>query len=90
MITQIGQHIIRHGDITEATPFFDGKVDFVYSDLPWGNLKYWQTLNFKQTGITRRETNLSVFLDKFFGFIKQVSKPSLVAYIEQGIKLEQK
>lgn len=88
MIEQIGRHRVRHGNLMAGIKGLipNGKVDFVYSDPPWGdgNLKYWQTMNVKMNGAERQDTGLAQFLDQLFNVIKEVSKPTTVVFIEYG------
>lgn len=66
MIKNIGKHRIRHGDIHDESGVSKlvGKsvADIFYSDPPWGsgNLRYWDTMNKKQNGITDTTGNFDV------------------------------
>lgn len=55
-ITNIGLHRVRHGSIMDGLDeLMQGeKAAIFYSDPPWGqgNLKYWQTVNKRNTGAT--------------------------------------
>jgi DNA modification methylase len=88
MIEEIGRHRVRHGNLMEGIKGLipGGKVDFIYSDPPWGdaNLKYWQTMNAKMNGAERQDTGLTQFLEQLFNVIQSVSKPTTVVFIEYG------
>lgn len=85
-LTHIGPHIVSHADLMTLAPFFPGQVDVVYSDPPWGNLKFWHTLNHKDTGAAPviPGYDVTTFLDTFFAFCHAAASPSCVMYIEYG------
>jgi len=68
MITRIKNHVLQHGDLMDGVDLVMGadRAQIFYSDPPWGsgNLKYWQTLNVKQTGVAYKEIDFDSFLDK--------------------------
>ena len=70
MITEIGKHKVQCQDVMYGIDDLMGsdKVDFLYSDPPWGqgNLKYWQTINNRHTGMQRNEIEYNGFLSKYF------------------------
>ena len=70
MITQIGKHRIQHGDIMDGIDNLmeTKQADFIYTDPPWGKgtLKYFKTLNKKQTGLESEDWSWSEFLEKLF------------------------
>lgn len=86
MILQIGKHKIQRGDIMDGIDKLmqDDKADFIYTDPPWGQgtLKYFQTLNKKQTGQTPKNVSWSDFMAVFFGILTKYAKDSVV--IEMG------
>jgi len=89
MITNIGLHKVQHGDImNNIDKLMTHEIaDFVYSDPPWGegNLKYWQTMNFKNNNQPRNESiNYAEFLPYLFKLIHRYSKDLII--IEYGIK----
>lgn len=49
---RIGKHKVRYGDMAnlqEVDQFIgEDKADIFYSDPPWGNMKYWNSLSDKQ------------------------------------------
>jgi len=62
-------------------------ADIMYSDPPWGegNLKYWQTINNRQTGADKNPVNYSKFLWRIFDIAKTHVKPEGMVFIEYGI-----
>lgn len=86
MITQIGKHRIQHGDIMDGIDsLMQGQqADFIYTDPPWGQgtLKYFQTLNKRQTGQKPKDVNWSQFMGLFFGILNRYAKDGVV--IEMG------
>lgn len=88
MITQIGKHRVQHGNVMDGIDELmgDDRASFVYSDPPWGqgNLKYWQTMNFKATGMSRQDVDYAAFLDKLFGIFQTYCHGTLI--IEYGQK----
>ena len=73
MITVVGKHKVRHGDIhdtAEVAYLVAGALaDIYYSDPPWGsgNMKYWDTMNKKMNNITTSTGNFDV--DKFLQLV---------------------
>ena len=65
-------------------------VNIMYSDPPWGegNLKYWQTINYKMTGTERNPIDLELFLDKIFTIAKE--NVAEYVFIEYGTRWHQK
>lgn len=87
MIYRVGAHSVRCGDIMDDLGgLAPGPVDFIYTDLPWGNLKYWATMKEKESGERPREVSLDAFLTRVFDVIRSYSKPSAVVFIEYGLK----
>jgi len=88
MIYQVNQHKIRYGDIIDFDEDFaeDLKFDFIYSDPPWGvgNLKYWRTINKRNTGIISKEITFAVFLKIIIDFIKKRTKQETIIFLEYG------
>ena len=88
MITEIGPHKVQHSDIMNGVEKLmgDDKIDFVYSDPPWGqgNLRYWQTINMRNDGVERNNIEYDGFLHQFFSILKRYIKD--VAVIEYGEK----
>ena len=86
MIDKIGVHRVRHGDVTKGIDdLMNGDVaDIVYSDPPWGtgNVKYWHTINKRQTGDVTTGQDYSEFLGAFFGVVKKYAKN--IVFIEGG------
>ena len=86
MIHKIGQHKVQCQDIMYGIDDLMGndKADFIYSDPPWGqgNLKYWQTMNFKMTGMERNEIDYNNFIYVLFSVLQKYSKDRVV--IEYG------
>jgi len=87
MITSIGRHKVRCGDImTGIDDLMDGKkADFIYSDPPWGqgNLRYWQTINKRHTGLEPNQINYAEFLPLYFKIVSKYLKDLCV--IEYGV-----
>lgn len=88
MTRQIGTHRVRCGDIFDNLDELYGntKIDVFYSDPPWGNLDFWQTLNNKMTGAEKKKTDLVKFLDRFFDVAVMYTKPDSPIFVEYGIK----
>ena len=93
MITRIGKHTVRHGDALTLRGCIDkmldgGKVDIVYTDPPWQNLKYWQTLNKKMTSAIPLESVPSdiIFLQNVFRTCEQVLSSEGFMFVEYGLK----
>jgi len=88
MIKKIGKHRIKHGDIMDGIDdLMQGdKADFIYTDPPWGQgtLKYFQTLNKKQTGKEPKDVSWSGFMDLFFSILSNYAKDGIV--IEMGTR----
>ena len=67
MITEIGPHRLRHGNLHDGIGdlMLGERADIVYADPPWGpgNLKFWQTMNHKMTGAEPLPTDIDAFLD---------------------------
>jgi hypothetical protein len=89
MITIIGEHKVRHGDIMDGIADLMGneKADIFYSDPPWGegNLKYWQTMNVKMNpDAIKKQVDLDLFLNKVFETAATFAKG--VIFIEYGLR----
>jgi hypothetical protein len=89
MITILGEHKVRHGDIMNGIADLMGneKADIFYSDPPWGegNLKYWQTMNVKMNSdAVKKQVNLDLFLNKVFETAATYAKG--VIFIEYGVR----
>ena len=87
MITILGEHKVRHGDIMNGIADLMGneKADIFYSDPPWGegNLKYWQTMNVKMNpDAVKKQVDLDLFLNKIFETAAIYSKG--IIFIEYG------
>jgi len=86
MIEQIGVHRVKHGDVTKGIDdLMKGEsADIVYSDPPWGtgNVKYWHSINKRQTGDVTTGQDYSEFLNSVFGVIKRYAKN--IVFIEGG------
>lgn len=85
MITQLGIHRVRNGDVTKGIEDLMGgdRADVMYSDPPWGegNIKYWATMNKKMTGNVNEPAPLDVFLSSIFDIAKRyVSRYLLIEY----------
>lgn len=51
--TEIGRHIVLCGSVMQPeldAVLADRRVSVFYSDPPWGNLRYWATINKRMTG----------------------------------------
>lgn len=88
MITTIGKHKVKHGDVRKGVGDLMGSemADLFYSDPPWGvgNLKFWQTKNFKDTGAPRTDQDLDDFLSHIFRIASTYTKR--VVMIEYGVR----
>lgn len=80
-----GPHRVETKDIMEDD--LDGlmagsKADLFYCDPPWGNLKYWQTLREKQSGVPKDEVPSDIaFLVRLFELACQHARgPVLIEY----------
>lgn len=87
-ITQIGKHRVRNGDIYDNLDelYAGQKADVFYSDPPWGNLEYWQTLNEKMNGAERKATNVTTFVNRVFDVAIKYTKDNAPIFIEYGWK----
>ena len=88
MIKIIGNHRIRCGDIHDNLDelYGENRIDVFYSDPPWGNLEYWQTLNNKMTGAEKKKTDLVKFLNRIFDVAIEYTKKESPIFIEYGVK----
>lgn len=90
MITEIGKHKVKCGCIMQGIEDLmqDTKVDFIYSDPPWGqgNLKYWQTINKRHTGKEPTEIDFQEFLWHYFSLLNKYTKHHAIMCIEYGIR----
>ena len=86
MLTLIKNHKVKNGNIMSGIDdlMLDKQADFIYSDPPWGqgNLRYWQTMNFKMNEVPRQDVEYSNFIKYFFNLIYKYSKDKCV--IEYG------
>lgn len=86
MITEIGAHRVKHGDLMDGiSDLMAGDVaDFVYTDPPWGpaHLKFFQNKNTKDTGAPPKEIDYGEFLETLFSTISKHSKK--IAAVEYG------
>jgi len=85
MIKVIGDHRVKCGSVMAGIDDLMGgaKADVIYSDPPWGqgNVKYWQTMNHKQTGAATEEIKFAEFLNQVFDIIaKYAAGPALIEY----------
>jgi len=91
MITEIGDHRVRHGNVMDGIDsLMNGDVaDFVYSDPPWGqgNLTYWQTMNQKMTGAEPVAISYEDFLHNIFAIMERYAKDTIL--IEYGVRWRQ-
>jgi len=87
MITEIGRHKVKCGDIMSGIDdlMANRQADFVYSDPPWGqgNLRYWQTINKRHTGRERNDIDYEEFLPHYFHLVSKHVKD--VCVIEYGV-----
>lgn len=88
MIYEIGNHRVRNGDIYDNLDELYGakKIDIFYSDPPWGNLEYWQTLNQKMNGAEKKPTNITTFVNRVFDVAIKYTKDNSPIFIEYGWK----
>ena len=88
MITQIGKHRVRHGDVTQGIDdlMAGDKADLIYSDPPWGsgNIKYWATMNRKMTGQMVEPAPLEDFLTAIFDIVARYAAGYVA--IEYGVR----
>ena len=70
MITEIGKHKVKHGDLMGGIVDLmgDDRAYIFNCDPPWGagNLKYWQTINTRMTNAPKRDIDFNSFMDKVF------------------------
>jgi type I restriction-modification system DNA methylase subunit len=88
-ILKIGDHRLMNEDLqfADITKLMNGrKASVLYSDPPWGiaNLRYFQTINKRQTGKEPNPVDFKLFLDKFFDIIE--NHVSGLVFIEYGIR----
>lgn len=88
MIMQIGKHRVRNGDIYDNLDelYAGQKIDVFYSDPPWGNLEYWQTLNKKMNGVERKPTDIATFVNRVFDVAIKYTRDDSPIFIEYGWK----
>jgi len=88
MITSIGRHKVKCGDIMDGIDdLMQGeKADIIYSDPPWGqgNLKYWQTINNRHTGAEKTDIQFDDFLPSFFRILQKYAKRMVI--LEYGVR----
>ena len=88
MITEIGTHKVRKGLIRDGIDDLMGseKADLIYTDPPWGEgtMKYWQTLNQKDTGAEPQDITYESYMNDMFGIIAKYAKGAIC--IEYGVK----
>lgn len=73
--------------VTDIEDLLQGeKVDVMYSDPPWGDgmLKYWKTMNERDTGAIASITDTESFLDRIFSISARWVNG--VTFIEYGTK----
>ena len=84
MITEINGHKVKNGDILDGIDDLmqNDKADFIYSDPPWGqgNLKYWQTMNFKMNNVDRREIDYNNFINQLFSILSKYAKDKVLIF----------
>lgn len=89
-ITQIGPHRVRHGDVYDSLDeLLQGeKADLFYSDPPWGegNLRYWQTMNYKMNGVERKDVDLVSFLHRVIDVAVTYTKDDAIIFFEYGCR----
>lgn len=88
LIYNLHGNILRNGDMMsfELSELTDSKVNFIYSDPPWGegNLKYWQTMNKKMNGVEPKQVDFPAFLEKFFQICNDALTDDGVVFMEYG------
>ena len=88
-IHTIGPHRVRHGDMMQPLdPLMQGqRASLMYTDPPWGNLRFWQTLNEKQNGPSDYQApELHDFLVRTFDVARRHVSHYLI--VEYGIRWE--
>jgi hypothetical protein len=89
-IWHIGRHAVQHGDIMDGIDnLMKGeRASLFWCDPPWGNLRFWQTLNNKQTGAPANPaTDAHLFLATLFGIAVQHTDGAVI--IPYGVKWRQ-
>ncbi len=92
MIQRINDSVVRHGDVMlemdeYLSQALEGKkARYFYSDPPWGegNLKYWQTINFKMNRVAPKSVDLGAFLHQIFRLASTYC--SGIVWIEYGVR----
>lgn len=84
---QIGEHTVNCSNILTANfdELMNGEMaDIFYSDPPWGqgNIKWWETKHFKDTGTDRSNTTLDDMLGRVFDVATRYAKEYI--FIEYG------
>lgn len=91
MITQVGEHRVKCGDLMDGIGdlMINDKAYIFYSDPPWGqgNLNYWQTINTKMTGADKKTIDLDNFINKVFETANEYTKK--IIFIEYGVKYKE-
>ena len=90
MITTIGNHRVKKGNIADGLDdLMQGeKAEIFFTDPPWGsgNIKYWNTLNYRMTGEEEALLSLDQFLNATFSLaIKHTKNKILIVY---GVRWE--
>lgn len=88
MIQEIGKHKVRCGDVMDdlSELYKDVKVDIMYTDPPWMNLNYWQTLNNKDTGALKKNIDNEQFINRLFEVACLYLKEDGILFMEFGKK----
>jgi hypothetical protein len=88
MMTEIGPHRVRCGSVMDD---LDGllrgeRADLIYTDPPWGqgNVRYWQTINQRQTGAERQDIEFGAFLARVFDVLARYAAGPV--FVEYGIR----
>ncbi len=88
MISDIGKHRVRHGNVMESLDELMGnvKADIIYTDPPWGkgNLAYWQTMNTKMNGVEKIDIDYDDFLNRIFDVAAKYLNDDGILFVEYG------
>ena len=85
---EIHQHKVTNCNIINGISNLmeNNLADLFYCDPPWGdgNIKYWETMNFKMNNEIIDHVNIDTFLQSLFGIIIKYTKN--ISFLEYGLK----
>lgn len=88
MIYEIGKHRLQHGNILHGVEklMAGERADIIYVDPPWGqgNIRYWETLNYKHTGEKRPGVSLDALYTALFDMF--INHGKNLFFLENGLR----